>query len=71
MSTDIAAFIADQHQSPAPSGEPHDTILHGDCLEILPQLAAGSVNFVLTDPPYLARYCSRDGRKVPNDYIDA
>jgi site-specific DNA-methyltransferase (adenine-specific) len=51
---------------------PHrDTIVHGDCLEVLPQLAAGSVNFILTDPPYLARYASRDGRTVPNDDNDA
>jgi DNA modification methylase len=50
---------------------PVNTILHGDCLAILPQLAAGSVNFVLTDPPYLVRYRSRDGRRVPNDDNDA
>jgi DNA modification methylase len=50
---------------------PHcNTILHGDCLGILPQLAAGSANLVLTDPPYLARYRSRDGRGVPNDDND-
>jgi adenine-specific DNA-methyltransferase len=45
----------------------HNTVVHGDCLDILPQLSAGSVDFVLTDPPYLARYKSRDGRTVPND----
>ena len=28
------------------------TIYHGDCREILPTLAAGSVDLVLTDPPY-------------------
>ncbi len=28
------------------------TIYHGDCLEILPQLEAGSINAVVTDPPY-------------------
>lgn len=39
-----------------------DTLIHGDCLKILPQLAAGSVNFVLTDPPYLTCYAPRDGR---------
>jgi len=48
-----------------------DTIIHGDCLSILPRLAAGSVNFILTDPPYLTRYHSRDGRTVPNDDNDA
>lgn len=49
---------------------PRNTIIHGDCLQVLPQLPAGSVNFALTDPPYLARYKSRDGRTVPNDDND-
>lgn len=48
-----------------------NTIIQGDCLNVLPSLAAGSVNFVLTDPPYLARYTSRDGRSIPNDDNDA
>jgi len=47
-----------------------NAILHADCLRALPHIPAGSVNFVLTDPPYLARYKSRDGRKVPNDDSD-
>jgi DNA modification methylase len=50
---------------------PVNAILHGDCLAILPQLAGGSVSFALTDPPYLANYRSRDGRRVPNDDNDA
>lgn len=28
------------------------TLYHGDCLDILPQLPAGSVDAVVTDPPY-------------------
>jgi len=47
-----------------------NTIIQGDCLSILPQIRTGSVNFVLTDPPYLARYRARDGRTVPNDDND-
>lgn len=40
------------------------TIYHGDCVEILPHLPAGSVDFVLTDPPYLVGYQGRwDGQK--------
>ena len=42
-----------------------NTIIHGDCLNVLPTLAEGSVDFILTDPPYLANYRSRDGRTVP------
>ena len=31
-----------------------DTIIHGDCLAVLPRIATGSVDFILTDPPYIA-----------------
>jgi adenine-specific DNA-methyltransferase len=48
-----------------------NTIHHGDCLNILPTLPAGSADFILTDPPYITRYKSRDGRTVPNDDNDA
>ena len=47
-----------------------NTIIHADCLRVLPQLSDESVDFILTDPPYLARYTSRDGRSVPNDDND-
>jgi adenine-specific DNA-methyltransferase len=64
----VSSFSANQA---APIAQPDSGILHGDCLDILPQLAAGSAEFVLTDPPYLAHYRSRDGRGVPNDDNDA
>ena len=44
-----------------------NTIINADCLHVLPQLPTESVNFILTDPPYITRYKSRDGRTVPND----
>ena len=50
---------------------PTNTIIHGDCLSILPTLKPASVDFILTDPPYLVNYRSRDGRTVPNDNNDA
>ena len=31
-------------------------LIHGDCLVELPKLAAGSVDLVLTDPPYPKKY---------------
>lgn len=39
----------------------HDgiTIFHGDCLDVLPGMPSESVDFVLTDPPYLVRYKGR------------
>jgi len=48
-----------------------NTILNADCLKALPMLPDGSVNFILTDPPYITRYKSRDGRTVANDDNDA
>jgi site-specific DNA-methyltransferase (adenine-specific) len=48
-----------------------NTILHGDCLQLLPSLPAEGVDFILTDPPYITNYRSRDGRTVPNDDNDA
>jgi len=47
-----------------------NTIHQGDCLAILPTLPERSVDFILTDPPYITRYQSRDGRRVPNDDND-
>lgn len=44
-----------------------NSVVHGDCLKLLPTLPAASVDFILTDPPYLADYQSRDNRKVLND----
>jgi DNA modification methylase len=44
-----------------------NTIINGDCLHTLPTLASESFQFILTDPPYITRYRSRDGRTVPND----
>jgi DNA modification methylase len=46
-------------------------ILNADCLKAMPMLPDKSVNFILTDPPYITRYRSRDGRTVPNDDNDA
>ena len=77
MSTDIASFLEARYgttpaQPAAPAAAiPRNTILHGDCLDVLPRLPAASMDFVLTDPPYIARYVSRDGRRVPNDDNDA
>jgi site-specific DNA-methyltransferase (adenine-specific) len=44
-----------------------NAVLQGDCIHILRSIKAASVDFVLTDPPYLVRYQSRDGKRVHND----
>lgn len=46
---------------------PRNAVLHGDCIDILGTFASASVDFALTDPPYLVRYKSRDGKRVRND----
>jgi len=47
-----------------------NTIIHGDCVKVLSQFPSASVNFILTDPPYLVRYRPRDGRGMHNDSAD-
>lgn len=44
-----------------------DTVLHGDCVRLMGRMLEACVDLVLTDPPYLCRYRSRDGRSVRND----
>lgn len=36
------------------------TLYHGDCLDILPTLEAGSIDAVITDPPYGTTACKWD-----------
>lgn len=52
-------------QRPIPM--PRNRIAHGDCIEKLRSLPDGSIDLVLTDPPYICRYRARDGRRVAND----
>ena len=49
------------------TGPEPNTVLQGDCVEVMRQFRSRTVDFVLADPPYLAHYCSRDGRTVAND----
>jgi DNA modification methylase len=44
-----------------------NTIIQGDCTKALPMLHNETVDFVLTDPPYVRNYRSKDGRTVRND----
>lgn len=48
-----------------------DTIAHGNCIDVMRQLPAKSVDFILTDPPYLVSYKDRDGRSILNDSDDS
>ena len=44
-----------------------NTLIHGDCLHVLPGIPSASVDFILTDPPYLVSYKPRDGRTMAGD----
>jgi site-specific DNA-methyltransferase (adenine-specific) len=47
-----------------------NTVAQGDCVELMRRMPAASVDFILTDPPYLVSYRSRDGRVILNDTAD-
>jgi adenine-specific DNA-methyltransferase len=44
-----------------------NTILNGDSIELMRAMPRNAVDLILTDPPYLVNYQSRDGRTVRND----
>ena len=44
-----------------------NTIQRGDCIEVMRRMPSRSVDFILTDPPYLVRYKDRTGRTIAND----
>lgn len=47
-----------------------NTVLHGDCVQVMRRMASASVDFILTDPPYICRYRSRTGQTIANDNCD-
>jgi DNA modification methylase len=46
---------------------PRDGVIHGDCIEHMKSFPHKSVDFILTDPPYITRHRSRDNQTVRND----
>ena len=40
-----------------------NSVVHGDCVQLMADLPNDSVDFILTDPPYLARYRGRENKK--------
>lgn len=45
-------------------------VLHGDCIDVLRMWPNACVDLIVTDPPYLANYQPRDGRRCLNDDHD-
>lgn len=44
-----------------------NTITQGDCIDVMREMPANSVDFILTDPPYLVNFRDRLGRTLQND----
>jgi DNA modification methylase len=53
-----------------PFAKHRNQVLPGDCVQVLRRMGSASVDFILTDPPYLCRYRSRDGQTIANDDRD-
>jgi adenine-specific DNA-methyltransferase len=45
-------------------------ILLGDCVKVMQEMPAESVDLIVTDPPYLCHFQDRNGRRVTNDDRD-
>ncbi len=46
-------------------------LYQGDCSALLERFPANAVDLIVTDPPYIVRYRSREGRTILNDDSDA
>lgn len=46
---------------------PRNVIFNADCIDVMRSFDRGSVDMIVTDPPYITRYKSRDGHTVIND----
>lgn len=44
-----------------------NSIIYGNCIDVMAAMPEASADFILTDPPYLACYKSRDNRTLLND----
>ena len=44
-----------------------NSIILGNCIDAMAAMPAASVDFILTDPPYLCNYRDRTGRSIKGD----
>ena len=44
-----------------------NTVLHGDCVQLMRPMPSASIDFIITDPPFITRYADHSGRSVAND----
>lgn len=46
-------------------------LILGDCIQVMQTMPSASVDLIVTDPPYLVNYRSRDGRTIAGDIDDS
>lgn len=46
---------------------PRNLVINANCIDAMRTFNRGSVDFILTDPPYVTRFRDRQGRTVAND----
>ena len=46
---------------------PRNVIFNADCIDVMRSFGRGSVDMIVTDPPYITHYKSQDGHSVIND----
>lgn len=46
---------------------PRNVVINANCIDAMRTFDKGSVDFILTDPPYVTRFRDRQGRTVAND----
>jgi DNA modification methylase len=47
-----------------------ESVIQGDCVQVMANMSAQCVDLIITDPPYLCRFMDRSGRRVLNDDRD-
>jgi len=68
FSTPPQQYAASRAATPQSNIAPFiNRIIHYDSLKVMQAMPAASVDLIVTDPPYLVSYKSRDGRSIAND----
>ena len=62
--------VADQRQHETFLHDYANRVVHGDCTQAMQNMPTASVDLIVTDPPYLVNYRSRDGRTLAGDRND-
>jgi adenine-specific DNA-methyltransferase len=69
METEIISAVNQDFEEQSNGGVlPYiDRITFGDCAKLMRNLPDGCADLIVTDPPYIANYRDRGGRRIIND----